>query len=149
MRWISSWVGCCLTIPSVSVLSTDPAFLIGRINLGLKLLWVDWCPYHCTGVPASYKRWPLHDTYPHCHEDLLRSPPLILGLFLYTMSVASEIPSPFAPFLPAEGSIQFYGHLAICTVSPHTLSGKPCPPLPIPSLLPSSSSLHLLPMTPF
>jgi hypothetical protein len=27
-------------------------FLVDKINFGLKVLWVGWCPYHSTGVPV-------------------------------------------------------------------------------------------------
>jgi hypothetical protein len=29
-----------------------PAFLVDRINFGLKVLWVGWCLYCSTGIPA-------------------------------------------------------------------------------------------------
>jgi hypothetical protein len=46
------WVGYCLAIPTVSAPSPMPAFLVDRMVLGLKVLWVGWCLYHSTRVPA-------------------------------------------------------------------------------------------------
>lgn len=41
MEWVSSWSGYCLAIPSVSALSSIPAFLVDRIEFGSKVCaWV-------------------------------------------------------------------------------------------------------------
>ena len=40
MEWVSSWADYWLDALSVSVPSLDAAFLIDRINVGLKVLWV-------------------------------------------------------------------------------------------------------------
>jgi hypothetical protein len=53
MGWVANWDGYLLAIPSVFVPSPVPTFLVGRINFGLKVLWVGWCPYQSIGVPAS------------------------------------------------------------------------------------------------
>ena len=37
MRWVSSWAGCRLEVPSVSAPSPVPAFLVDRIHFGLKV----------------------------------------------------------------------------------------------------------------
>lgn len=42
-RWVSTWTSYWLAIPSVSAPSFMPVFLVGRINLELKVLWEDWC----------------------------------------------------------------------------------------------------------
>ena len=53
MEWVSSWDGYWLAIPSVSEyissLSSMPAFLVDRINYGLKVFWVRWCLYPAIG----------------------------------------------------------------------------------------------------
>ena len=51
MGWVSSWTSYWLAIPSVFAPLSIPAFLVDRMNFGEKVLWVDWCPYHSTGVP--------------------------------------------------------------------------------------------------
>jgi hypothetical protein len=43
---------CGEAIPSVSAPSHVPAFLVDRINFGLKVLWVCCCPYRSTVAPA-------------------------------------------------------------------------------------------------
>ena len=52
MGWVSSWTGYWLGIPSVSVPSPIPSFLLVRINFGSIFLWVGWCSYCLTGVPV-------------------------------------------------------------------------------------------------
>jgi hypothetical protein len=52
MEWVSSWACYWLAIPSVSAYSSIPELLIDRINFRLRVLWVGWCFYHFTGVPA-------------------------------------------------------------------------------------------------
>lgn len=42
--------GYRLTIASVS--SSIPTILLDRTCFGLKMLWVGWCPYFSTVVPA-------------------------------------------------------------------------------------------------
>jgi hypothetical protein len=44
--WVSSWGSFSLC--SIFM----PAYLVGRTNLGLKVLWVGWCPSPSTGSPA-------------------------------------------------------------------------------------------------
>jgi hypothetical protein len=48
-----------LVIPSVCVPSPIPAFLVDRINFGLKVLWVGWFPYHSIGTPAWLEEVPV------------------------------------------------------------------------------------------
>ncbi|EDL00034.1 mCG141415 [Mus musculus] len=52
MGWSSNWASYWLAIPSVSAPSLIPAFIVDRINFGLKVLWVGWCSYCPTVVPA-------------------------------------------------------------------------------------------------
>jgi len=49
--WNGSQVGMVIgwPFPLSQVLSSMPAFLVGRINLGLKVLWVSWCSYSSIG----------------------------------------------------------------------------------------------------
>lgn len=50
--WVVSQVGLVFSCPFPQSLSPVPAFLIDRIHLGSKVLWVDSCLYFSTGVPA-------------------------------------------------------------------------------------------------
>ena len=50
MGWVSSWVCYWLALPLVIAPSPTSAFLVDRINFGLKVLWVDWCPYQSNVV---------------------------------------------------------------------------------------------------
>ena len=52
MGWVSSWAGYWLVILSVSAPYPVPTFLVDRINFGLNVLWVGWCPYQYFGIPA-------------------------------------------------------------------------------------------------
>ena len=62
-----------------------PAFLVDRINFGLKVLWVGWCPYLSIGVPA----WLQEVASLGSISPQLRSPPLILGCLPYFRSLSS------------------------------------------------------------
>jgi hypothetical protein len=86
MGWVSSWVGYCLAQSSVSAPCSVPAFLVDRINFGLKVLCVSWCPYNATGFLPGFRRWPLQVPYHQCCESQLRSPPLIPRYFPYSWS---------------------------------------------------------------
>jgi hypothetical protein len=53
--WDESQVSPVISWPfPQSLLHPIPVFLIDRINFGLKVLWVDWCPYRFTGVPPAW-----------------------------------------------------------------------------------------------
>jgi hypothetical protein len=49
MGWVSILASYCLAITSVSAPSHKP---VDKINFGLEVLWVHWCFYCSTGVPA-------------------------------------------------------------------------------------------------
>ena len=53
MEWVSSCAGYWLTIPSASAPTLMVAFLVDRINFGLKVFWVGWCLYCFSRVPVS------------------------------------------------------------------------------------------------
>jgi hypothetical protein len=54
-----SLVGHSLNLCSILI----SVLLVGRTNLGMKVLWVGWCPYASTGSLAVYRRWPHQAPY--------------------------------------------------------------------------------------
>ena len=51
-----SWPGYWLAILSVSFPSPIPVFLVDKINLGSKVLWVGWCLYCSMKAPLPVAR---------------------------------------------------------------------------------------------
>jgi len=45
----------CVCVVAIPV----PAFLVDRINFGLKVLWVGFVPIAPLGFLPGYRRWPL------------------------------------------------------------------------------------------
>jgi hypothetical protein len=81
MEWFSSWAGYWLVISSVSALSSVPAFLVNRINFGLKVLWVVSVFIAPLEFLPGYKV-----PYPQCSKSQLRSPHWYLGTSLTQVS---------------------------------------------------------------
>lgn len=143
MRWVSSWSCYWWVIPSVSAPSSMPAFLLGSINFGKKVLWVSWCLYCSTGVlvwqeevtssgSMSLMQWVT------VKFTLIDSLPLVLP----QVSVSSWRCS--LPMCPCQLQISthFHSHLAIFPVFPHTWSWTLSPHYP-----PHPSSLTFSPST--
>ena len=120
-----------------------PACRIDRKNLGSKILWVVWCPYCSTGVPAwlqvvisSYSIYPL--------LWVTANFPLILGHLLYAKSPAcpGDTHHPYSLVADFHSFTWPSGHF-FC-LSPHlTLNTTP----QFPSRSPQVLFLHLPLMT--
>jgi hypothetical protein len=104
-----------LIISSVFAPSLLPAFLVHRINSGLKVVWVNWCLYHSTGVSVCLQEeafsgsvFPVQwvtgkvtsiDSYiPPLHQVSVWSwrsihfPTTITWRFLFTLMAISPVP---------------------------------------------------------
>lgn len=133
----------CLAIPSISAPPSISVstFLGGRINLGLKVLWLDWCPCHYTGVHAWLE----------ASSGSISPLPWVSAKVTSTDSWEPPYPRSLArpwdvPTQQLQIAIYFSSYLTILRVSPHTWSWK----YPLSFLILLSypvSSLHLPPTT--
>jgi hypothetical protein len=111
MGWVSNWASYWLVTLSDSVLSPIPAFLVNRVNLESKVLWVGWCPYHYIGVPA----WLQEMTSSGSISPVKVTPQLILFYPLCQVSVMSwRCP------LPHQLQIFIHSHGHLSCLSPYT-----------------------------
>ena len=133
MGWVSSWVGYCLAQSSVSAPCSVPAFLVDRINFGLKVLCVSWCPYNATGFLPGFRRWPLQVPYPQCCESQLRSPPLILQLLPSprSLSLSGDVPASSPPLVADFHSFSWPSGHPSCA-SPNQILNPHSPPMSLP-----------------
>lgn len=61
MGWVTGWITQWLDVPTVCSIFI-PAHLVGRINYGLKILLVGWCPPLFTWSPAWLQEVATSDT---------------------------------------------------------------------------------------
>ena len=59
LEMASSWAGYWMAIPSVSAPSPVSAFLVDRINFGLKVFWMVGVSIALLWFLPGYRKWPL------------------------------------------------------------------------------------------
>ena len=122
-------LGQLLVGPSLSLCSIPCAcILVNRIHFGLKVLWVDWCLYYSTGVPAWLQKVISSGSIAQMLwvTAMVKSidcwvPPLYKVSVLYCRCLVPSRPHQM------QISILFHGHIAISPVLPHTWSSTPHP----------------------
>ena len=88
--WDGSQVGLLLGHSASLCPILVSAFFVSRINLVEKVLWMGWCPYHSTGVPAQLQEVPPSGSTTPLQSQL-SLPPLIPGSLPHPRSLAHPL----------------------------------------------------------
>ena len=144
--WAGSQVGLVRGWPSVSVQFPKPAFLVDKINVELKVLWVGWYLCHSTGVLAWQQEvassgsispvlWVTTEAIP---IDSLTNEDLITGLYFFLKMTLTSSPQSVAYFHSFSWlSSNFSGP------SPHLILKQPSAPNTFSLPVPPHTHLHL------